>query len=131
MPLAQLSAGFQSLLLLPTSKLGPSGADSQVGGFVYVLEPCDLSNELSCEVGGSIATTTPTSFYSQRFWGFLFLHWNPGFYGLSLSPVVPPSLSTLECGINIHCLAPMGPQAILPCILSAPAAHLCPSYQSG
>ena len=29
---AQLSAGFQSLPLLPTSKLGPSGADSQVGG---------------------------------------------------------------------------------------------------
>ena len=40
MSLAQLSAGFQSLLLLLTSKLGPSGADSQVGGFVYVLEPC-------------------------------------------------------------------------------------------
>ena len=28
MSLAQLSAGFQSLPLLPTSKLGPSGADS-------------------------------------------------------------------------------------------------------
>ena len=40
MPLAQLSAGFQSLALLPTSKLGPSGADSQVDWFVYVLGPC-------------------------------------------------------------------------------------------
>ena len=30
----------QLLLLLPTSKFGPSGADSQVGGFVYVLGPC-------------------------------------------------------------------------------------------
>ena len=48
MPLAQLSEGFQSLLLLPTSKLGPSGADSQVGGFVYIL---GLSNEHSCEAG--------------------------------------------------------------------------------
>ena len=38
--LAQLSAGVQSLPPLPTSKLGPSGADSQVGGFVYVLGPC-------------------------------------------------------------------------------------------
>ena len=37
--LAPLSAGFQSLLLLPTSKLGPSGADAQVGGFVYILGP--------------------------------------------------------------------------------------------
>ena len=40
MSLAQLWAGFQSLLLLPTSKLGPSGADSQVGGLVFVLGPC-------------------------------------------------------------------------------------------
>ena len=31
------SAGSQSLPLLPTSKLGPSGVDSQVGGFVYIL----------------------------------------------------------------------------------------------
>ena len=40
MPPAQLSADFQSLPLLPTNKLGPSGADSQVGGLVYVLGPC-------------------------------------------------------------------------------------------
>ena len=40
MLLAGLSAGFQSLALLPTGKLGPSGADSQVSGFVYVLGPC-------------------------------------------------------------------------------------------
>ena len=33
-------SGFQSLPLLPTSKLGPSGADSWVGGFVYLLRPC-------------------------------------------------------------------------------------------
>ena len=40
MPLAELSAGFQSLPLLPKSKVGSSGADSQVGGFVYILGPC-------------------------------------------------------------------------------------------
>ena len=39
-PLAQLLVGFQSLPLLPTSKLGPSGADSQVGGFMYILGYC-------------------------------------------------------------------------------------------
>ena len=38
MSLAWLRAGFYSLPQLPTSNLGPSGADSQVGGFVYVLE---------------------------------------------------------------------------------------------
>ena len=40
MLLAQLLASIQLLLLLPTSKLGPSGADSQVAGFEYVLGPC-------------------------------------------------------------------------------------------
>ena len=40
MPLAQLLAGFQSLPPLPTMKLGPSGADSQVGEFVYILGRC-------------------------------------------------------------------------------------------
>ena len=39
-PLALFSAGFQSLLLLPTITLGPSGADFWVDGFVYVLGPC-------------------------------------------------------------------------------------------
>ena len=38
--LAELLAGFESLPPLPTSKLGPSGADSNVGEFVYVLGPC-------------------------------------------------------------------------------------------
>ena len=40
MALAQLSAGFQSLPLLPTSKLGPSGSDSQVGELLYILGSC-------------------------------------------------------------------------------------------
>ena len=40
MTLALLSASFQSLPPVPTIKLGPSGADSWVGGFVYVLGPC-------------------------------------------------------------------------------------------
>ena len=40
MVLAPLCAGFQSLALLPTIKLGPSGADSRVSGFVYILGPC-------------------------------------------------------------------------------------------
>ena len=44
MPLAQLSLHFQSLPLLPTSKLCSStccpGVHSQMGGLVYILEPC-------------------------------------------------------------------------------------------
>ena len=41
MLLAWLLAVFQSLPPLPTSKLGPSGADSWVDGFVYVPGPCE------------------------------------------------------------------------------------------
>ena len=49
MPLVQLSASFQSLGLLPTTKLGPSGADSWVGGFVYILGPrASLHQTLLC-----------------------------------------------------------------------------------
>ena len=39
MPLAQLSVDFQSLLPLATNKLGPFGANSQVGGFMCILGP--------------------------------------------------------------------------------------------
>ena len=48
---APLSAGFQSLPLLPTIKLGPSSAVSRVGGLVHALGPVGLSNKLSCEAG--------------------------------------------------------------------------------
>ena len=49
MVLAPLSAGFQSLPLLPTIKLGPSGAGSPVGGLVHALGPCgSLQRPLLC-----------------------------------------------------------------------------------
>ena len=40
MALVLLSARFQSLPPLPIIKLGPSSADSHVGGLVYVVGPC-------------------------------------------------------------------------------------------
>ena len=40
MALTPFSASVQSLSPLPTIKLGPSGADSKVVGFVYILRPC-------------------------------------------------------------------------------------------
>ena len=64
MPLAPLLAGFQSLSLLPTSKLGPSGADSQVGGFVYVLGPCGSPTNSPVRLGVSPAAAKPTGFFS-------------------------------------------------------------------
>ena len=68
-PLAVLSAGFQSLPLLPTIKLGPSGADSCVGGFVYILGPLWVSPTNSpVRLGVSpAAASTRTGVFNQRF----------------------------------------------------------------
>lgn len=43
-------------------------------------------------LGVSPTATIPTGFFSQSIWGFISLHWNPGFQCLSHSPFVPPSL---------------------------------------
>ena len=67
MALAPLSAGFQSLPLLPTSKVGPSGADSRVVGFVYVLGPCGSLQQTPVRLEVSPTAATPTDFFSQRF----------------------------------------------------------------
>ena len=48
---APLSTRFQSLPVLPTIKLGPSGAGSRVGGLCTPRAPVGLSNDLSCEAG--------------------------------------------------------------------------------
>ena len=66
-PLAQLSDGFQSLAPLPTSKLGPSGADSLVGGFVYVLGPCGSLQQTAVRLGVSPSATTSMSFTARVF----------------------------------------------------------------
>ena len=119
MSVAQLSAGFQSLPLLPTSKLGPSGADSPVAGFMYVIGPCGSPKNSPVRLGVSPTTSTPTGVFSQRFEA-LFPCWSPGLCGLSHSPVVPPGLSACQCG--------------LPTLVASPprlAAGLHPSYQSG
>ena len=93
MPLAQLSAGFQSLPPLPTSKLGPSGADSWVGEFVYVLEPCGCG-------------------YLQ--WTLL---WGWGF----LLPPQPPQVFSVRgfealfpCAGTLGCVVWLTPQLFLP-----------------
>ena len=49
-------------------------------------------------LGVSAAASTPTGFFSQRLWGFISLHWNPGLRGLSHSPVVPSGWSTCKYG---------------------------------
>ena len=77
MLLARLSAGFQSLPPLPTNKLGPSGADSLVGGFVYVLGPCGLSNVLSCEAGSFSCHHKPHRIFHSEVLRFYFTTLEP------------------------------------------------------
>ena len=70
-----------------------------------------FSNELSCDAGSF--SSISTGFFSQRFWGFISPHWNPGLHGLSCSPIVPPGLFTCKCKTTrsaSHCLvSPLHP----------------------
>ncbi|KAF6094926.1 hypothetical protein HJG60_011989 [Phyllostomus discolor] len=75
MSLAQLSASFQSLPPLPTRKLGLSGADSCVRGFVYVLGPC-----------GSFQQTQPLQVFSVRGFEALFPHAGTLDFEICLTP---------------------------------------------
>ena len=68
-------------------------------------------------------TSTPTGFFSQRFWGFIFWHWNHVLHDLSHSPVVPHSLSICKCGTahstNHHLAHPSLPATALLQVFSA------------
>ena len=67
MPLAQLSAGFQSLPPLPTIKLGPLVLLPKWVGLCTFWDPVGLSNKLSCEAGSFSCHHDPLRFFSQRF----------------------------------------------------------------
>ena len=105
LPLAQLLDSFQSLPLLPTSKVGPSGADSQVGGLVHILGPC-----------GSLQWTLLED------WKFLPLPPQPpqGFSVRGFDALFPHA-GTLGCMVCL-CLAP---QLFLPVYLHSSAGPPC------
>ena len=93
-PFAPLSASFQSLPLLPTSKLGPSGADSWVGGLVYNLGPCGSSNKLSCGAGSfSHCQLNSPQVYSEV-----------RLYFPMLEPWVAQSVSLPSCSSQFICM---------------------------
>ena len=134
-PLALLSAGFQSFPLLPTIKLGPSGADSQVGGFcvrsrTLWVPPANSPVRLGVSPA---AASTPIGVFSQRLWGFISQYWNPGLCGLSQSLVVPPGLFARKCGTAQSASYHLAWSASCR-LASSPlrlTAQLHPSYQSG
>ena len=115
---AQLSASFQSLPLLPTCKLCLSGADSPVGGLVYLPGSCG-SLQWALLWGWEFLPLPqpPQVFTARGFEALFFPCWNPGLCGLSCSPVVPPSLSAHGCGTaptpSHHLAHPSSPAAAL------------------
>ena len=130
MVLAPLSAGFQSLPLLPTIKLGPSGADSWMGRLVHALGPC-----------GSLQWTL--------LWGWEFLllvPQPPRVFSIRGLRLYFPTLGCAVCFgslqfLLVYLCANVGPQRLptslgppataLMWVLSTPAAHFRPSYWSG
>ena len=154
---APLSTRFQSFTLLPTVKLGPSGAGSRVGGPVRLgISPA--------------ATPTPTGVFNQRFEALFPRAGALGYRvcfapcrlsrffcsrvrGLGVLPAALPATfsTTLSPALSVYLCANVGPQGLLVVrlpaqfvphstslsppmatrVFSAPAAHLRPSYGSG
>ena len=120
MPLVQLSEGFQSNPPLPTSKLGPSGADS---GWVVLCTfeaPVGLSKKLSCEAGNFSYCLNSHRFYQSEVLKLYSRCWTPGLHGLSHSPFVPPGLSACKRGTtwSASCHLSWSSSHTLLCILS-------------
>ena len=94
------------------------------GGLVNILGQCGPPRMDSPErLAVSSATATPTRFYGQRLWGFIFPVLEPGLCSLSwagipCSSVIPPSFYQHECGTN------WSPSA------ASPACPLHPGCQS-
>ena len=91
MTLAQLSASFWSCPPLPTSKLGPSGTNSWVGGF---QDPVGLSNDLSCEAGSFHYFCNPHRFLQSEVLRLYFP---------ILEPWVAQSVSLPSCSSQFIC----------------------------
>ena len=107
MLLAQLSDGFQSLPALVTSKLGPSGGDSWVGVFVYILGPCgSLQQTLLGDCKFLPRATIPAGFFSPKFCGYIFPMLEPLVVLCVLFHVVPSGLSACiwgtTCSTSYH-----------------------------
>ena len=126
MPLAQLSAGFHSLLLVPTSKLGPVGADSQVDGFGYILGPYG-SLQLTLLWGWEflLLPPQPPQVFQSVVWGFISPRWNSGLRGLWLGLPAAASLPAAALPTPLHNLPPHWVCQPLPCRVPVSTPTTC------
>ena len=112
--LAPLSARFQSLPLLPTIKLGPSGADSRVGGLVHALGPCGSLQRLSYEAGSfSCCCLNPHRCFQSEVGGFISPSWSPGLGCLFCSPEFLPVYLCVNVGPGVCQLQPGLPHSTI------------------
>ena len=136
-PLALFPDSFQLLPLWHTNKLGPSGADSWVGGLVYILEPCgSLQWTLLWGWEFLLLLPQPSQVFSIRDLRLYFPALEP-WVVRSVSP--PPQLFLLvylqwmwDCLVcqPLPC-PPRSSSCLLAMSALCPAACLCPSYRSG
>ena len=96
------SARCQSLPLLPTIKLGPTSADSRVGGLVRALGPSPTTSPVRLGVSPA-AAPTPTGVFTQRFEA---LFRCAGALGCAVCFAPPPFLP-------VHLCANVGPRGLL------------------
>ena len=115
---APLSVGFQSLPLLPTIKLGPSGAGSRVGGLVHT-RPLWVSPANSPVRLGVSPTAAPSPMvFSLRGLRLYFPALEPWVTQSALIPAICP----------VYLCANVGPHGLLPAALPAPfSATLSPA----
>ena len=119
--------GFQSLLPLVTSKLGPSGADSQVGSFMYILGPCGSLQQALLWGREFLPCLNPHRFFQSE---VLRLHF-PALESWVAQFILLPSFSSqLICTQMWNYPVHQHPPHLVPSLLPCPVCqhHLvCPS----
>ena len=134
MPLAQLFASFQSPPPVPTNKLGPSGADSWVSGFVYILGHCGSVQWTLLWGWEFFPPLQPSRIFTVTGFEASFPH--AGILGsvVYLTPqLFLPVYPHAKVGTPalLAVTSPTAPATAFLWVLSALAACLCPSYHSG
>ena len=113
-------SSFQSLPLLLTNELCPSGADSWVGGlFLYILGSVAPSNRLSCETGNFSHCRNLHKVFRPRSFEAFFSSTGTVGCMVCLAPQLFFLVYPLE-NVWLPCL----PTTVLPCFLSAPPTSL-------
>ena len=110
------------------SKLGPSGTDSQVGGFVYILGPCGSLQGTVLFGWEFYWPPEPSQVFTARGFEAFFSH--TGTLGCVVC-LAPQLFLPVDLHANVWLPATTSPAWSSSCHLAvSPLSHGCPSYQS-